>query len=81
MIYDEKWSYAYGRIREYLLEQGAREHGDVFDLADCTVTLEALPDRKVGELGFEQTRVRIEGPGADDFYHHHFKLKFLSGGA
>ena len=81
MTYNEIWGYSYERIQEYLLSQGAKVHGDVYHLANCVVTLERLPDRKVGELAFEQTRVHIEGPGADDFYHHHFKLKFLSGGA
>ena len=78
--YDEIWGYDYERVREYLLSQGAAADGDTFDLDDCTIVLESLPDRQAGRLFFAQTRVRIKGSGAKNF-HHRFKLHFLSGGA
>ena len=53
--------------------------GGTFTLPDCTVVIGELPDRYIGGLAFPQTRVQINGPGADPF-HHEFKLHFLSGG-
>ena len=78
--YDEIWGYEYEQIREYLTDQGAASEGDTYELDSCTVVLDALPDRQIGELAFPQTRVRIKGSGADAFYHR-FKLRFLKGGA
>lgn len=79
MIIDEKWSYTYGQIEEYLLGSGASKNGAVYSLENCLVTLEALPDRPAGLLTFPQTRVIIEGSGAQEFYRR-FRLNFLTGG-
>lgn len=79
MIIDEKWSYTYEQIEEYLLGCGASKSGTVYSLDDCTVRLESLPDRPFGHLTFPQTRVIIEGPGAAEFYRL-FRLNFLTGG-
>lgn len=79
MIIDERWSYTYEQIHEYLLECGAIQNGALYSLVDCTVQLEALPDRPFGLLSFPQTRILIQGPGADNFYHG-FRLRFLTGG-
>lgn len=55
----------------------------VFDIANdsgsCVITLIALPQRPVGLISFPQTRIKIEGPGAEAFYHGFF-LHFISGG-
>lgn len=80
MDHDEIWSYSYERIQEYLLSLGADMDGDIYSLPACTVALESLPDRQLGGLSFARTRVRIEGPGSEEFYHE-FRLHFLSGGA
>ena len=80
MSYDEKWSYSADRIEEYILSLGASGNDHIFVLDACTVRLEPLPDRQVGMLTFPQTRIIIEGPGAETFYHD-FYLHFLSGGA
>ncbi len=80
MDHDEIWSYSYERIQEYLLSLGADMDGDIYSLPACTVALESLPDRQLGGLSFARTRVRIEGPGSEEFYHG-FRLHFLSGGA
>ncbi len=88
MTYDEKWSYTYEQIEEYVMSCGAKKAGPCgpdasyvcrYILPDCEVTLEALPDRPMGNLVFPNTRIRIEGPGADSFYHG-FRLRFISGG-
>ena len=77
---DETWGYPYEKIREYLLSCGAEAEGDRYVLAGCSVELEVLPDRQAGGLSLAQTRVKMTGPGTDEF-HHSFKLHFLSGGA
>lgn len=77
---DEIWGYSYDQIQAYLMSQGAAADGDTYDLGDCIVILESLPDRQVGKLFFAQTRVQIKGSGAEKF-RHRFELHFLSGGA
>lgn len=79
MRIDEKWSYTYEQIEEYLLECGASKNGAVYSLADCEVRLQDLPNRPFGRLTFPQTRVIIEGTGAAEFYRR-FRLNFLTGG-
>ena len=87
MNYDELWAYSYDRVRAYLLDTGAAEstavaghsRGGTFTLPDCTIVIGELPDRYIGDLAFPQTRVQINGHGAEAF-HHEFKLHFLSGG-
>lgn len=88
MIYDETWSYSYDRIEQYLSDCGAARgevscdssDGSVYLLENCEVTISPLPERTVGKLSLPQTRIRISGPGSEDFYHG-FYLHFLSGGA
>lgn len=95
MNYDQVWSYTYDQIEAYVLGQGANKECIVpggrapadcdasisaqYTLCDCTVILQALPDRSLGHLVFPRTRVLIDGPGAEEFYHG-FYLNFLSGG-
>lgn len=87
MYYDEKWSYEYEQIEAYVLSCGAARRTDtdsaVFDIdcdaGSCVITLIALPQRPVGLISFPQTRIKIEGPGAEAFYHGFF-LHFISGG-
>lgn len=71
MKYDEVWSYSVDRIQEYF---------DSLTENDCSVNLESLPERRVGNMCFPQTRVVIEGENAEAIYHK-FHLHFLSGGA
>lgn len=77
--YDEIWSYTCEQIEEYLLSRGALKKEDAYCADGCSIVLEALPDRKAGALALPRTRVRMEGPGAEEF-HHAFLLNFLSGG-
>lgn len=88
MTYDENWSYPYDQIEAYILSCGAKKEslnrpfvsrGSRYVLDDCEVIIEALPDRPVGLLVFPNTRIRIDGPGADEFYRG-FRLRFISGG-
>ncbi|MBR2539258.1 MAG: DUF1952 domain-containing protein [Mogibacterium sp.] len=80
MTYDEKWSYPYEQVENYILTCGAIKTGSTYTLPECIVVLEALPPRLIGHLEFPSTRVLIDGPGADEFYKGFF-LNFLSGGA
>lgn len=80
MTYDEKWSYSYEQIEDYVLECGAIKTGSTYTLPECIVVLEALPPRLTGHLEFPSTRVIIDGSGAAEFYKGFF-LNFLSGGA
>lgn len=79
MRYDEKWSYSYDQLEEYILGRGAKKEEGSYLLEDCVVYLEALPPRRVGRLEFPVTGVIIEGTGAESFYRGFF-LRFLSGG-
>ena len=79
MVFDKIWGFPSERIREYLEERGAETGSGVYSCAGCVATVEALPDRRIGNIFLPQTRVRMEGPGAEAF-HHEFLLRFLSGG-
>lgn len=80
MTYSGDWGYTYNQIESYILDCGAVKTGSSYELPDCFIRLEALPPRSVGRLSFPHTRVVIDGPGAEEFYHAFF-LHFLSGGA
>ena len=79
MVYDEIWSYTHDQIEQYLYSNGAVYDGAFYCLDECTVALEALPSRRLGHFDFPQTRIMVDGPGADRFYHG-FRLQFLTGG-
>lgn len=80
MTYDEIWGYPLSQIEEFILSRGGLKSGESYQLDRCAVNVDPLPDRIVGSLSFPQTRVRIEGEAAEEFYHQ-FYLHFLSGGA
>ena len=89
MKFDEIWAYSIDRIYEYFVACGAERCQEVmgFVLDGVQIRLTSMPDRKVGQLSFPQTRVVMEAesnmiPDENvERVHHAFYLNFLSGGA
>lgn len=67
IMYDEVWAVDAKRVEAFFRENP----GDV--------TVEPLPDRKLGSMTMPQTRIVIRGENADELYRR-FYLSFMTAG-
>lgn len=82
MDYDENWGIAFSRVTDYFSSLGDvdKTSDTSFVFRSAEITLEQLPDRRMGSLRFPRTRVCITGDADADEIHRRFYYRFLSAG-
>lgn len=69
--YDEVWALETERVKAFFDESRSGHK--------CDVDVIAMPDRSIGPISVPQTRIIINGEGADEL-HRRFCLKFMTAG-
>lgn len=81
MTVQENWALSTARIKEYL--QGFNEARQIsasrYQIGGCELSLQELPESRVGSYSFPRTLVTFSGEEKDVArFHRQFMLRFLT---